>query len=111
MDKITNLEETEQIIGNNSMVFLYFSTQDCGICTSLLPKLNEMLKNYPQIKSFHISIDESPMASGKFSVFTVPTIIVYVDGREAIREARFIAMDVLEEKVAKYYSLFFEETA
>ncbi|HAA63947.1 MAG TPA: thioredoxin, partial [Thermoanaerobacter sp.] len=50
-------------------------------------------------------------ASGKFSVFTVPTVIVYVDGKEAIREARFISMDTLEEKISKYYSLFFEETA
>lgn len=111
MEKINDIENIEQIIKENDMVFLYFATQDCGICTSLLPKLEEMLVNYPKIKSFHIPIDEIPLASGKFSVFTVPTVIVYVDGKEAIREARFISMDTLEEKISKYYSLFFEETA
>lgn len=111
MDKINHIKDIEQSIKGNDMVFIYFSTHDCGICTSLLPKLEEMLVNYPKIKSYHISIDEIPVASGKFSVFTVPTVIVYVDGKEAIREARFITMDTLEEKVSKYYSLFFEETA
>jgi len=111
MKELTSIENVENLIRENGMVFFYFSTEDCGICSSLLPKLDKMLESYPKVKSFHISIDKVPAASGKFSVFTVPTIIVYVDGREAIREARFISMDVLEEKLSKYYSLFFEESA
>lgn len=52
MEKIIDIENIEQIIKENDMVFLYFSTQDCGICTSLLPKLEGMLVNYPKIKKF-----------------------------------------------------------
>jgi thiol-disulfide isomerase/thioredoxin len=111
MKELTSIENVENLIRENGMVFFYFSTEDCGICSSLLPKLDKMLESYPKVESFHISIDKMPAASGKFSVFTVPTIIVYVDGREAIREARFISMDVLEEKLSKYYFLFFEESA
>lgn len=111
MKELTSIENVENLIRENGMVFFYFSTEDCSICSSLLPKLDKMLESYPKVESFHVSIDKVPAASGKFSVFTVPTIIVYVDGREAIREARFISMDVLEEKLSKYYSLFFEESA
>ncbi|MGB9780985.1 thioredoxin family protein [Caldanaerobacter sp.] len=111
MREMTSIENVDEVIKENGIVFFYFSTKDCGICSSLLPKLDKMLKDYPKVESFHIPIDEVPAASGKFSVFTVPTIVVYVDGREAIREARFISMDVLEEKLSKYYSLFFEESA
>ncbi|MDI3477356.1 MAG: hypothetical protein PWQ59_881 [Thermoanaerobacterium sp.] len=35
----------------------------------------------------------------KFSIFTVPTVLLFAEGKEVIREARFISMDMLEEKI------------
>lgn len=108
MERLDTIESIWQFINNNEMVLLYFSTDDCGICTTLLPKIEYMITNYPKIKSVHISIDDFPVASGEFSVFTVPSIIVYIEGKEIIREARFISMDLLEGKIAKYYAIFFD---
>jgi len=108
LEQIFSLENAKKALKDNEMVLLYFSSEDCGICTSLLPKLDEMLENYPEINGYHISIDELQEASGEFSVFTVPTILLYIEGKEAVREARFISMDILEEKIYKYYNIFFK---
>ncbi|HHV75450.1 thiol reductase thioredoxin [Thermoanaerobacterium sp. PSU-2] len=107
MEKLYAVDDIKKFVNDEEMALLYFSTNDCGICTTLLPKLEMMLLNYDQISSGHVSIDELPAASSEFSVFTVPTVLLFVEGKEVIREARFISMDILEEKIQKYYDLFF----
>jgi hypothetical protein len=37
----------------------------------------------------------------------MPTVLLFVEGKEVIKEARFISMDILEEKIQKYYDLLF----
>ncbi|AEF16895.1 Thioredoxin domain-containing protein [Thermoanaerobacterium xylanolyticum LX-11] len=107
MEKLYAVDDIKKFVNDEEMALLYFSTNDCGICTTLLPKLEEMLLNYDKISSGHVSIDELPATSSEFSVFTVPTVLLFVEGKEVIREARFISMDILEEKIQKYYDLFF----
>ncbi|AFK87397.1 MULTISPECIES: thioredoxin family protein [Thermoanaerobacterium] len=107
MKKFYAVDEIKKFVDSEEMALLYFSTNDCGICTTLLPKLEAMLLNYDKISSCHVSIDELPAASSEFSVFTVPTVLLFAEGKEVIREARFISMDILEEKIQKYYDLFF----
>lgn len=108
MRRLNNLDDIKKAVKENEMVLLYFSTEDCGICTTLLPKIDTMLLNYTNVLSYHISIDKLPEASGEFSVFTVPTILVYIEEKEVIREARFISVDALEDKLKKYYNMIFE---
>ncbi|MEG6567017.1 thioredoxin family protein [Thermoanaerobacterium saccharolyticum] len=107
MKKFYAVDEIKKFVDREEMALLYFSTNDCGICTTLLPKLEIMLSNYAKISSGHVSIDELPAASSEFSVFTVPTVLLFVEGKEVIREARFISMDILEEKIQKYYDIIF----
>jgi Thioredoxin. len=103
LQKLNRIDDIKELISNKKMVLLYFSTNDCGICTTLLPKIEKMLLNYTEISSAHVSIDELPAVSGEFMIFTVPTVLLFVEGKEIIREARFISIDMLEEKIQKYY--------
>ncbi len=41
--------------------------------------------------------------TGSLSIFTVPALILFVHGKEAFREARFVHMDKFEEKVQRIY--------
>ncbi|WKV09652.1 thioredoxin family protein [Thermoanaerobacterium sp. CMT5567-10] len=103
MQKLNKIDDIKKLISNKKIVLLYFSTNDCGICTTLLPKIEKMLLNYTEISSAHVSMDELPAASGEFMIFTVPTVLLFMEGKEVIREARFISIDMLEEKIQKYY--------
>ncbi|MFS0578868.1 hypothetical protein [Brevibacillus sp. 179-C9.3 HS] len=42
------------------------------------------------------SIEKAPFISGEFLVFTAPTILLFADGKEVFRQARFISFDELE---------------
>lgn len=65
-----------------------------------------MLERYPKIKFKKINIDECTEIAGQFSIFTIPAILFFINGKEVIRKARFISMDELEENISRYYTLF-----
>lgn len=107
MMKLNTSKEVNEFISNNEMTLLYFSSKSCSVCGSMFPKIEEILKSYPNIKSVNIDVDKSTEAAGQHLIFSLPAILVYVDGKEIIREARIISIMELEKAIKKYYNLIF----
>ena len=103
MKALTSIEDINCFIKENEFVMLYFSSSNCGVCVSLLPKIEALLKLYPKVICSKIEIESIPLAVGAFSIFTLPCILAFIDGKEIIREARFISIKNLEEKIERYY--------
>ena len=102
---LNSIEKIQDFIKENNLAFIYFSSNNCSVCHVLLPKIEELLKSYPKIKLGKVDIDHVTMAAGEFSVFTMPCILMFANGKEIIREARFISIIELEDKLDKYYNL------
>lgn len=100
---LSSFEEINQFIEGNGLAFLYFTTPNCSVCHGLRPQIEEMLKQYPEIKTAHIDASEVREAAGQFSVFTAPVLLLFVAGREYIREARIVHTEQLNEKLARIY--------
>ncbi len=105
--KVTQ-EELEQLINENEMVLLYFGNDTCSICVDMEPKIKEILEKYPKIKYKYIGIEGNIKLTRHYSIFTIPGVLVYADGKEVIREARYLSMDDLESKIDRYYSLLID---
>lgn len=107
MDKLYTKESIESIIKENEIILLYFGNKTCDVCNILKPKVQNILNNYPKIKSIVIDVEESLEIASQFNIFTIPAILVFVDGKESIREARYLSIDDLENKIQRYYKLFY----
>lgn len=55
----------------------------------MFPQLKNIVKNY-KINIVKIDVDSKVEISGQFLAFVMPTILIISDGREILREARFI---------------------
>ncbi len=108
MENLDSKKLIEEAINNNKILLAYFGTQSCGVCTDLKPKVEKMLEKYPNIKGVYVNIEENPNLGITYSFFTAPGIILFVEGKETIREARHISMDILEDKLSRYYNMIFE---
>ncbi|WP_029452824.1 thioredoxin family protein [Clostridium algidicarnis] len=106
MIKLNSLEEIEEFIKNNDFSFLYFGDETCGVCMALLPKISKVLKEYPNIKAAYIEIDDVKLAMERYSIFTIPVVLLYVEEKETIREARFISVNDVEEKVKRIATIY-----
>ncbi len=104
-----NLEEIKSAIENKPAVMLYFWGDNCAVCDALKPKIKELLdSNFPKIEQIYIDAKNNTDIAANFSVFAIPTTIIYLDGKEFLREGRNVSLASLKERLDRVYNLFFE---
>lgn len=108
MEKLQSQELIEETINNNEMVLLYFGNKTCSVCVDMKPKVEEVLEKYPEIKSVYIDVEQSPKTAVSYSIFTIPAIVFFVEGKETIREARYISIKDVDMRIGRYYELIKE---
>ncbi len=102
------LEEIRHKIENAPAVMLYFWGDNCAVCDALKPKIKELLDNkFQKIEQIYIDAKNSRDIAAAFSVFSIPTTIIFLDGKEFIREGRNLSISSLEEKLKRPYEIFF----
>ena len=110
MEPVYNPAELDRLIGEEPALLCYFSTDSCSVCKVLKPKVRELLEEeFPRIRACYVDIDKSPLISGQHRVFTIPTILVFFEGREHTRLSRNIGLTQLEDILSRPYSLMFGE--
>ncbi|MEA3353825.1 MAG: thioredoxin family protein [Campylobacterota bacterium] len=103
-----NINDLNEEIKNNEAVSIYFSGKTCGVCQVLKPKIKDALdKNFPKIKQIYIDAQEFQETAASLNVFTIPTVIVYLDGREFLRQSRHISVGNFIEELNRPYDLYF----
>ncbi len=105
--ELNNLEAIQKEISDNESVMLYFYNDNCAPCLSLRPKIIELIENsFPLMRLIFInSINKEIPAN--FGVYDNPTLLVFFDRKEYIRESKYVSVVQLEKSIERYYSLMF----
>jgi thioredoxin-like negative regulator of GroEL len=110
METIHTPERLEEVIRDREGVLLYFSNESCNVCKVLKPKVIELLEEqFPNMYAGYVDTDVSPVLSGQHRVFTLPTILIFFQGREQQRYSRNISLYQLEESIRRPYGMVFGE--
>ena len=100
------IEDIKKIIQQNLAVMVYFSAPTCNVCHALKPKLlkaiDENFKKF-EIVSVDTSIDQETAAH--FSVFAIPTVLVFLDSREFLRKSRHMSVDEVVREIKRPYEI------
>jgi len=96
------MKSPEEIIQDTPLLVAYFSHDECNVCKVLRPKVQELTGRYKNIEFLYVNTKEHQEISGQNMVFAVPTIIVFVEGRESKRYSRHFAIEELESYL-RYY--------
>jgi len=107
MNILNSKEDLLKLIDTTDLLLCFFTGKCFWGNDDLLCKVDDLLTNYPKVKSIKISIDEFPSLCAEFSVFIAPTILLFTQGKETLRESRFIVMNELDKNINRYYSLIF----
>lgn len=106
--QIKSLEELNKIILESKAVLVYFSHEHCNVCKVLKPKVNELLSSeFPLMSMYYCDTIESPEIAAQNSIFAVPTLVVYFDGKEFFRKSRNIGISELQKEIERPYYLIF----
>ncbi len=103
---INSTNKLNEIISNEIGVLLYFSTPTCNVCHALKPKIDQAFeKEFPLIKRYFIDSVETPEIPANLQIFSVPTIVVFLDGKEFARESRNVSVSELIQKIKRPYEI------
>lgn len=102
------LTEIENTLREKPAVMLYFSAPTCNVCHALKPKLvDAVTSNFDAVEIVSIDISESPEIASHYSVFTIPTLLVFLDGREFLRKSRHMSVGEVVEAFRRPYEIMF----
>ncbi len=62
------------------------------------------MKDFPQIHCGVVDAGEVQEIAESFLIFTVPVLLLFVDGKEVLREARIVHVDLFREKINRIYT-------
>ena len=110
MEPAYSLDNLQEKIAAEKGVLLYFSNDSCSVCKVLRPKVAELIQDqFPLMASLYVDTEKSPVISGQLGVFTIPTILIFFEGREQVRFSRNFSVHQLEDTLSRPYSLLFED--
>ncbi|EES47987.1 thioredoxin [Clostridium botulinum] len=102
MSKILKINEFDDAI-KEGIVIVDFFADWCGPCKMLAPifeELEEEMKD--KVKFFKVNVDESGELASKFSVFSIPTMIIFKDGKDVSTEVGFLPKEKIKMNLEKY---------
>ena len=106
---IVNLSDFNSLMNKNAVLF-YFSQKKCNVCKVLKPKVEALVKDeFPKIELYYIDTENFPEIAAQNSIFTVPVILIYFNGKEFFRESRNISISELKTTISKPYKILFDE--
>lgn len=87
-------EDFEPMI-NSSKILVDFYAEWCGPCKMLGP----ILEQVNEIDVLKINVDEFPDIAAKFGVMSIPTLILFVEGKEIKKEIGFKNLDEIKKMI------------
>ena len=73
----------------------------CGPCQIVGPIIEELAKeNEGKMKVGKINVDESPQVAGKYGVMSIPTMILFKEGKEIRRKVGFESKESLVKLIS-----------
>lgn len=84
-------------------VLVDFWAEWCGPCRMIAPVLEQIAEQYPDsIKITKLDVDHNPQTAGKFGVQSIPTMILFKDGKEVDRLIGYMPKDRLLGRLKPY---------
>lgn len=107
MKEIKTNEEIVKLIKDNIMSVVYFSGEKCGACGVIKEKVERILEKYPKIQCGQVNGEVYPDLAANYGVFSVPVLLLYIEGKETIRVGRNVDLLELEGNIKRYYDMVF----
>ena len=103
---MNRIQEIEKTVKENLAVMLYFSAPTCNVCHALKPKLLEAIEtNFKEFKIISVDISLEQEIAAHYSVFAIPTVLVFLDGREFLRKSRHMSVDEVVRAIQRPYEI------
>jgi thioredoxin 1 len=74
----------------------------CGPCRLMTPVVEDIAKEMPEVKVYKLNVDDYPELTAKFNIMSIPTILIFKDGKEVDQTVGVVSKSVLANKIKNF---------
>lgn len=84
--EVTDVDFESEVLKSSQPVLVDFWAPWCGPCRQLAPLINQIAEeNHGNLKVVKVNTDDSPNASMKYGITSIPTVVFFKGGEEVNR--------------------------
>ena len=106
MAKISELSAQDfekKIAVSKKPILVEFFASWCGACKTLEPVLKKFLTKKPDFEAFKVSVEKESKLAAKFHVMSLPTLLVFSEGKPTKQITGLFSEAELEKKLSQFY--------
>lgn len=87
----------------SGLVLIDFFATWCGPCRMMSPILEEVGENLDgKVSIYKVDVDEDEKLARKFGILSIPTLIIFKDGKQVDKKVGYIQADDLQAMIEKH---------
>ena len=97
MENVT-AEQVKQLQLEGKKLLVDYWAEWCGPCKALIPRLEELSSQYPDVMFVKVNVDENTDSALEMGIRSVPTIMIY-NGEELVNRSVGANVDSVYKKI------------
>ena len=98
--EVTDRTFAQEVLQSTPPVLVDVWADWCGPCKAIAPIVEELAREYEgRLKVMKLDVDENPRTASTYQVQSIPTLLVFKDGRLAERIVGAVPKKVIVDKL------------